>query len=35
MKFKLLQQIAAVIGSIAVVWYVSKNYDNLKALAAK
>lgn len=30
-----LQQVAAIIGSIAVVWYVSKNYEMLKALAAK
>jgi hypothetical protein len=30
-----LQQIAAIIGSIVVIWYVSTNYDELKKMAAK
>jgi len=30
-----LQQIAAIIGSIVVIWYISTNYDELKKMAAK
>jgi hypothetical protein len=35
MKAKLLKQIAAVVGSIVVIYYVSAHYDALKKAAAK
>jgi hypothetical protein len=30
-----IKQVAAILGSIVVVWYVSTNYESLKKLAAK
>ena len=30
-----IKQVAAVVGSLVVIWYVSTNYDSLKKLAAK
>ena len=30
-----IKQLAAVVGSLVVIWYVSTNYDSLKKLAAK
>jgi len=30
-----IKQVAAVVGSLIVIWYVSTNYDSLKKLAAK
>jgi hypothetical protein len=30
-----LYQIAAIAGSVFMVWYVSSNYDSLKSIAAK
>lgn len=35
MTSKLVKQIAAVVGSVFVVYYVSKYYDELKKMAAK
>jgi hypothetical protein len=35
MKAKLLRQIAAGLGSLLVIYYVSAHYDSLKKLAAK
>jgi hypothetical protein len=32
---KLIKQIAAVIGSVVVIYYVSANYEQLKKMAAK
>ena len=30
-----IKQVAAVLGSLVVIWYVSTNYESLKKLAAK
>ena len=35
LRTKHLQQVAAILGSIVVIWYVSTNYDSLKRAAGK
>jgi hypothetical protein len=35
MNAKVLKQVAAVVGAVVVIYYVSANYDSLKKMTAK